>query len=1501
MSTIRKDVSAVDNVLDRLHGMKFQITPEEHQLLGITQEDIQSFTEPEPGEGYEVAIQDIINKAYMEVPQFNKMVTEDHLKDPQHLPRAAKLVGKFLKHLKSLLPPNSAAWIKPDTYTQGNQMVLKAMAGQMPSKWQAPEKDYPKAPPLTAEDLKLFGTTREKLNPDITGQQVLPLVQFFLNKQKDPETKKAIPNEATKKMPDELKQDYLFKFLREIRDMKIDKYKALKPYEEKWLGKSLAQLDAITRAYVTRPEKKEPDTKGSDIYEVKTEVQRAITTAERLRALLNSSDFRTNIDKIGQIIDSSLPSVSLVEDRIAKIQDEVSRLGLTKDQVPLILKMDTNSLAHTPAIGTEGIDQIQGEIAAVKNEIAEKGETEESKRKLENLTRRVKEVEGLAGKNLETLYAAVKDYTDTLSAYSGAINKNLSVDIKDTVPELSSLLDLTAELSRQFNRLTQEERFRAFWRGQGDRLIRKEAPAQEPQIAVNASTVAESYSSKLETFHGKGLQDSINELLAFSSDTDAQDSLSNLIHKMLSILEVPSASSLNTHPEKMDFTGNPLGGQGADFAEFNKKIGRIRDIVKKLDVSKKKEQATEIITWLADLPGHIKAVSKKLPKTPKKAFIASFLRKVANELLGAVTPTESPKGVATPSSGFAPGSSPKPGKYVSPSDAGWVLFRERMTKMGKKALKNFFEEPTFVQNFIEQMEREGLNEMLLKGADVPAVDIDKAVESALQKSSGKKGNFENILGTAVMQEATATYDIKKKKKELAEFDNRIKERNEKIVETEKKYLPKLIQFANVLENPGKLPDEIPAEEMKDRAKQEKEHEKGLSFIIDRDTYKKNMNRITIRHLDRGPAPAYKGEGKTYALPSQRAEEYKKLVEDLELKKQQAHQIADEANKLRTEKHLYQTLVDTYDKMITGIPLQEQRVADLRAVAENFKTLEAQKGTIPEEQYKAERAVLLKALDNFGAEGSKVEKILRDEEKSLEQEKRQVKELGPNINEYKQELDRINKRQQEMQQHAPLTTPQKRQKLMGLRVTRAGIGTRADMTVEQRKQRILELDKQIAELEQELGEAPSQPTKEAAIEDTRAPMTEFERALEEKGTKPAPFMKDLPKPKGWNILENFFNESRQELRTLDSLKMKGKDWEEVPEETRKEFSDRIEELDKLIPVLDTYRKQLVEVGDEAIPYRDLVVKFEDTLHRYQEELRKYTNQRDDAVEKSKGLRQELRLLGSLFDLETGKFKGLAPEEVQNMKNLFFRMLYKQMDSYWSSRVGKNIAVFGERDTTWYDNVYRTFRNLAGVRSDRKLMTLLNKYKEVTKSEFPTDASNRPNRIQDLVNRRAEVLKRFQERGVDPARSEYVKELNTRISYLEGQKGQINKIFNEMAAAVEAEMHGKVEKAIKSKITEEQPESKADLDKKVTEATNKVTAMWEDELDALVKTEDVLRQTEDILAKGEAKLNIAKPVEPTPEATPKTAYDKNHRDFDAKILYGSHMQAVLAKMIEKSVTV
>jgi len=1843
---------ATQNALDRLHSMKFSVSPEERQLLGITDEDIAAFSDESlqltPRE-IQDSIQEIIERAYAEIPAFKTLVDVDAAKDPNRLGRSAKVVDKLLMHLRGELPPEKRMAIQDDTFLMAHDMIRDTLQGKLRGPQAPAVVPEERIDPIADNELSLFNIPRVVLTEKTTWSDIKNGVLFFLGKLKGPEGK-TVKNEATKGMPDDLKILVLEKLFNDIRQKKLDATGGkLSPSDEHFLGKNIAQLKQTARSMVTPPKGKPDPVYQNDLMEVNSQAGEAVKLVDRVQEISKDTKFTAAIDDLTSVLDTALPPVSLFEDRINNIQEEISKLGLSKSQVSALTEIDPGSLSYNDPI-KKILEGQKIALQAVMREIASTGETPDLVVKRKGIEGQIKQLEDLSGKDTSGLKGAIEDYLSTLRTYKENIKTNIS-DKKLDDTQQKTLLNfgtLIDQMALVFSRLTREELFKARWAGRSGFLIRKENPSQSVPIAPVAPVAsvgklaadAAGYASKLEKFRGSGLGEAYREIQEIIWDDNKLPAIKGKLIDILGfkdrIESIEKAFDSGKSPQeiKQEVSGltqgtiygsqiNEILGksddlqklkqvittilkkdrtvtsqrEGVSHAEISlddavKYVSRLRSLIKKIKIEDKGTEALDVLQWAATLQNHIKTGKSKNPASSVLASTAYYLRKLAMRLIGAEDGGKSPIHKMYQS----PAGVGSQAELKSPGKARPIIFRERMTKMGKKALQSFFEEPTFVPDFVEEMEKAGLNKMLVHGGELKEMDIEPVLEEVLKKVTGKKGNLENILGTKVMQEYSSEFNIATTKKDLEETRARVKDLNGKISETENKYLPKLEDYALFIKDPiaatrsqleelrskdkekGKgedisprvvtedvRPEEIsaanyrsvlrqlatkyitkdivrddtgvtesmfktakdnetikkspsdmskklPSEFVKqymvwkkqlknvkisvdkekdpyknavelekyytfmrtvikglseyieyqskvlkadetmirgidsflksDAAKDEKthfireargtlgvlrgrfeqqnkmfnsinnthrdlsavdsivneqlsairadisdkkvemlyqvaispdlvpdketarkikeqakEHEKGLSFIIDRSTYKNNMNRLMAYKIKHGPFKGAPGGGVTVFGPEKKRELEKSLRESEEL----AHKMKTVADSGMREIAL-RKLEDDLARAKKSVEDGSKLIEAYTSLIENIDYLSANKNTLDPAEYGKQVAALnalLKSMHIYQEDSTKDVKtdkkdlkVAIEKEKEyleraaehirlleggvVEQARKEFETKRPSINvdrQVEQLLQRLYRVRLMVQHNVDKPyDPKEEENLLEDKIKQLKElesipvnpvpGTSGELAYKRYKK---ELDRQLEISDRDLEDVKKKnlgkniplPTgvpqlgtpmiKTAAIEDTMPDLSPYEKALETKGIKPAPFMQELPKPKGWDIVENFFNEVKREHNFYKTRKEEGKDSPLQSEYIKK----RLDQLENMVGAIDAYKNQKVTIGGDPVVFRDVMMEFEKVLSEYEDLLTKYSNQRDAAVDKLAYLQQELDHYNEMYDSATGEFKGLDPEEIANLKGIFLRMLYKDMERYWATRVGKDLSVFGERDTNWYNNVFSTFKNVAGIRSNKKMLGLINKYKQETRSDF--DDMINQTKSQQLEKDRDKLLEGYKEYKVDPEISSRLKEFNTRIETLKKQEKQMDRLFNFMGTASLVAMQADFEKMLREKSQElatiaQSDESlkvsKIKLDDKANEETNKAIDALEEDLPVVIdhanEVELAKKDLEDLKGMREERAPVPEtaPVPQTPVALPgKMAFDKNHRDFNLNILYGSHMQSKIAEMMSE----
>jgi hypothetical protein len=523
---------ATQNALDRLHSMKFSVSPEERQLLGITDEDIAAFSDESlqltPRE-IQDSIQEIIERAYAEIPAFRTLVDVDAAKDPNRLGRSAKVVDKLLMHLRGVLPPEKRIAIKDDTFLMAHDMIRDTLHGKLRGPQAPAAVPEEHIDPISDNELTLFNIPRAALTEKTRWSDIKDGVLFFLGKLKGPEGK-TVKNEATKGMPDDLKIQVLAKLFNDLRQKKLEASGGtLSPSDEQFVGKTIAQLKQIARSMVVPATGKLDPVYQNDLMEVNSQAGEAVKLIDRVQEISKDTKFTAAIDDLTSALDTALPPVSLFEDRINSIQEEISKLGLSRTQVSALIDVDPGSLSYNDPI-KKLLDEQSRTLQTVQKEISTSGETPDLELKRKTIEKQIKQLEDLSGKDTGAIKGAIEDYLNTLRKYKENIKTNISGKKLDDTQQkaLFSFGAMIDQVALVFSRLAREELFKARWAGRSGFLIRGEnkpqpAPAVPgvPADAMSKLAVeAAGYASKLEKFRGSGLGEAYREIQEILWDDD---------------------------------------------------------------------------------------------------------------------------------------------------------------------------------------------------------------------------------------------------------------------------------------------------------------------------------------------------------------------------------------------------------------------------------------------------------------------------------------------------------------------------------------------------------------------------------------------------------------------------------------------------------------------------------------------------------------------------------------------------------------------------------------------------------------------------------------------------------------------------------------------------------------------------------------------------------------------------------------------------------------------
>lgn len=1886
------------SIQDRTHALKYRVTPEEQQLLGITSEDIASFSDESlmhsPAE-IMAAVEEIIMEAYRTSPGFRKIFEEDIADDPSMMAETSQVVAGLLDHLGSILPPERRTAIKTDTYSQAQDIIRDVLHKQRTPQAPAQVQEEQIAP-ISPEELSFFNLKPEQLTAKTRWDAIKDHVLYFLGKLKN-EAGKTIKNEATSKMPDEMKITILSKLLNDIRTKKLQTGEKLLPKDEQLFGKNLAQLKQIARSMVVRALGKEEPVYVNDLMEVNSKSGEVLDLIERITDVFSDHKLGQIISKMTDIIDQALPPVNYFQNKLEYIKDELSALELKKSQASALMDVNTEALTYSEPL-KKALEDQQIALSDVTKQLKDKPDDEGLLLKKKNIEGQIGQLQDIQGKDTTALKKAIEGYLDMLRESKEKIKTSLTTKNLGDMSILEEFIGLVNDLALKFGSLSKENMFKARWAGRSGYMVKNLSPeSTAPTMSKEAADTVSGYTRRLNEFRGKGLVNSYQQIDDIITEDGGLPAVRGKLVRILSFADrKPEVDTLLTSGKDVEeiksgiislLGGRQYGKQLAEILSKHTDLGKIRQIVynimekdprqysdvstedidldvaikminklrtltKQLNFEDKGSEALEVLSWMADLGHHFKA--------PKKKPTSEKIKKLAMMMFAA--DGETPKGIGVqgpegPRTYGPKGWGDRADKYQNPAGVGSdtpmpstgkaqpILYRSRQTKMGKKALQSVFAEPTFVPVLVEEMEKAGLSKGLLEGGKMPPVDIDKILETVLQKITGKEGTLENILDSKVLQAYKAEeYDLPRVQKDLDEAISRRKELNDKIDQVEKQYIPRLTSFALFIQNPiaavqekmkkgltgepeekkkeddvlwmkeevkphtitpenfqkvlsdlsfryavrmpespkkakqaatdteerptrtvkkflhsdlsKKLPTDFfkqyqiwkkilkdlkrgvdskkdayqrsvalekyysymmmvirnlkgffgyqddmmaadkqtienlesflrsgesrtvvnkeraaarikelkkaytaqeqmyntikkehpkldsveritnesltevrgdikkkdietlrgiavspelhpskeKAREIKERAR---EHEKGLSFIIDRSTYKNNMNKIMTYKPPREKIEWPDNPENPTFLPEERKKELEKAVEEAEKLKDQMKARLDYEHKVIALRDMEQKLktitaikneterkVLTFEEALRQIPWSEMLANQSKISEENKgqltrgqidqfnKDMEIINGKVPsifndvkDMKKKLEAAQNAKerdtkVIDEYEKKFQDLLKTYNQQAEELKKEKgkapvvdvkdqQQIEILEKEIPRLRAELEKTQPpellkikltnlmqvlyRLRGMEQDTALRpkTPEQRlallqEKLKSLEELKAMKIQVQPGTEEGQMYRkfLAELEQMLRTTQEALRQAQTAApmAKKAAIEDRGPDLSPYERALEERGKEPPPFIKEIKKPKGWEIVEDFFHNVKREHKFLSSESRK----KGTP--IRTDFLERrLSQLQQMAKAIDSYKKQLIHIDwkapdpknpDKMIDYKQLVPfeetmnKFEELLFEYQDLVRKFTNQRNDTEKRIADLQQHVHDLKGLFDDE-GKFKGMSPEKLKSLKNIFLRLLYRDLESYWASNVGQQLSVFGERATDWYNNVYHTFKEVAKSRSNKKMLGMINKFKKETRSEMD-DIIHRT-KAQELEDERDELMKTLTEMGIDPETSprlgERIKTLNTRIETIRKQEKQIDQVFNFMGAASIVSMQADFEEMLRKKIKKLDNEVKqetvsrgkehedlqkdeelavqdVDLNDEAQQEVDKAIDQVEKALPVIAENKKDVDEAEQIISA--MKEERGEPVvTKKPEGPMKMSYDKNHRDFNLNILYGSFMQNVIASMIAEEI--
>jgi hypothetical protein len=395
-----------------------------------------------------------------------------------------------------------------------------------------------------------------------------------------------------------------------------------------------------------------------------------------------------------------------------------------------------------------------------------------------------------------------------------------------------------------------------------------------------------------------------------------------------------------------------------------------------------------------------------------------------------------------------------------------------------------------------------------------------------------------------------------------------------------------------------------------------------------------------------------------------------------------------------------------------------------------------------------------------------------------------------------------------------------------------------------------------------------------------------------------YEEELQDVRDWNLIESLFGQTRAQLKKLQetmSAEGLGPKTEISLKQKAKELSDRLMRMQKYLDI-DVY------VGGKKMKARDVPESFNTLLGEYQESLSKIRRQMEDAVNRVEYGQKKIR------NFEHRALRGMTDIEKQGIVDMFYQSLFWELMKYWGTKTGEQFQ-FGEKTKAPFQKVFHTFANMHGVKSNAIFSRVLRNADDIIKYGFG-DIRSRNVKASLLKDRKRMINNAIKngyvegkgdaaEAAADAWLKENVKsyrEILERLEYLDRINKEKDRIYDMMHEVIDLNS----KKAIFEKMKEDTKDEslKALIDSKLkeikTEASKAVkeTAAEAEPVDTVL-TVHADKFYEDTEAMREKMIETHKPPE-----TVKKAYNREHPDFNAKILYGKTMLKTLAGLIADS---
>ncbi len=479
-------------------------------------------------------------------------------------------------------------------------------------------------------------------------------------------------------------------------------------------------------------------------------------------------------------------------------------------------------------------------------------------------------------------------------------------------------------------------------------------------------------------------------------------------------------------------------------------------------------------------------------------------------------------------------------------------------------------------------------------------------------------------------------------------------------------------------------------------------------------------------------------------------------------------------------------------------------------------------------------------------------------------------------------------------------------------------------------------------------------KQAAVGDSHgdAPVSEYDYALE---TRPSREDTEEEKEQGkgfvkgrpelYTELEKTIKYFHDFARGLDEGKEKTlKDLNKYSGYFNKLVNERNLEADvdrlrkETIPGLKKLLKEKISLkgtnNPEVNNAKETIISLEDSAEKLENLIQDYFSR----LNKIKGdyarlLKRAIEIRTKIGDaeefLEPTKegitVSGFTDKEKNIMKKMFYVQLYKTLDMMWSRSQLQAVPVVGERNLPNYDKVWEAFRNLSGIKTNRKLLSILSAIRADVRTDRDEITGIRK-KSQALELQRAQLAKRYVALGEDPNKKEPILSLDKLIIAVKAKEDTIKNIFKGMKQTVDLAYLSKIKQSVLDEVeklstkSEESEEGKApamyapkelqtvvkDKDKKdIANIVSDFSRSVDEDAKKLEGTGGSILQSsiDEILAQAESlRAQITTNLDSLEKnKTLKEASYRGNVLFNQKHLYGSIMKNKLKEMLKKVVGV